>query len=472
MSSEGNMPRKVFEVPFQKDPRPDIYKQLTLKNAEYPITDMDNEASYLPDFTRAVELTDNIYRINVPGYFYKCPSNGIFSSSQPSGIVIDACNYLMDTISHHDHIVSDIGSKVMKIKGEHATLRGINYDDSYVTEDYSLYLEAVETYPGPGSKEMTISWSNNSKVVWSKSTTLDTGTLTINGTTTHVVIVANQRRCPSTSLNGDGKPFAANLRCNYVVHAGKNNSGGIMNSMIPIIPGVATTDTPVGGALSETAVAFLTNIVKNTSNNKYYCVYHYKPIQGGSVPYGPYTSGIVEAKGTYVFANKAADSIFFVPAKSTPTDIKPVTKIRSTTSGACNYHIPKSSSSYDAGVGPTTSCSMHINDTKHEPIWGKEVNKTYSGTMNDHLYEDIINNCYIKLSPHSKPFDSVFKDIFKNPSITGHYGIFIAQKLDLEVWPGSCTNSVADINGHAVSVDSKGHVTFAHTVFNPRIDGD
>ena len=458
----SGFPRKIFEMPFQDDPRPDIYKQLTLKNAEYPVTGINNSDCWLPDFSRAVELGNFVYRINVPGYFYKCPSGSSISSSGKSGIVIDACNLLMDTVQHHDHRLS-VTSTTTRVMGEATSkTRGVERHDSWVTANYALFVDGTKDPDGDvtADKDGKVDNYITCKVT---DQSIYNGTTNINGTMAHVAILSNQRRCPVYDIDNSGNLFARDLACNYVVHTGNNGCGAIMNSLVPIIPGVATTDKPAGGVLSEkTDEATIFKTIKLTNvSNKYYCVFM---ISSSRPVHVKATNAVIEAEGTYVFANKTADKILFVPAKSVGSTVKPVTKIRSTTVDSCTYNIPSSKKTYSDAIGLNTSACAHYNDKNYAPVMASELGKNYSFTINGKDYSSTISQCSIQAFCHDTAFDDVFRKIFLNPPSDlkrGHSEKFVAQVLTLQDWPGVCNNKISDINGHAT-----------HTVFDPTTDGD
>ena len=468
----SDFPRKIFEMPIKDDPRPDIYKELTAKNNDYKISDMGTTDCWLPDFSRAVELGNYIYRINVPGYFYKCPSGSSMSSGSKSGIVIDAFNMVMDTVSHHDHRVSvkssnssDVASGphlsirnaiylaedpeylVKKAINTKATERVIENEDSFLSKKFQLSITCIKDNTYTGDHLIPIDGKNDKYKPENES--VFNGNVIVNGVTCNVAVLANQRRCPEYSLSGNGKPFARDRASNYVVHTGKNDCGGIMNSLIPIIPGVATTRRPLAcNCLSESTLAVVSKIAKIGSNYYYIDLHDY--LVSCAV------EGLLEARGTYVFANKTADKIFFVPAKSVGNTVKPITKIRETTSTSCTYNIPDggdkdSDVRYLGEVGPTTTATMHYQG-KAYCVWCKEADKKFVGTMNKVEYTSTANYCYIYYRPHDSSFDQAFRDIFANPPSDLKVGLkekFIAQILELEDWPGTSNEDVDDIVGHA-----------------------
>jgi len=471
----SGFPRKIFEMPFQNDPRPDIYKQLTLKNAEYPVTGINNSDCWLPDFSRAVELGNFVYRINVPGYFYKCPSGSSISSSGKSGIVIDASNLLMDTVQHHDHRLSATSATHVEIMGEVTSkARGVTRDDSWVTANYALSVDGTKDSAGDVTADINGDDSYRCKVT---DQSIYNGTTNINGTMAHVAILSNQRRCPVYDIDNSGNLFARDLACNYVVHTGNNSCGAIMNSLVPIIPGVATTDKPAGGVLSEkTNEATIFKTIKLTNvSNKYFCVFMSTRNPALFPVHVKATNAVIEAEGTYVFANKTADKILFVPAKSVGSTVKPVTKIRSTTVNSCTYNIPSYNKTYTDDIGLNTSACAHYQAAKYAPVMASEIGKEYSFTINKGKdiygrtiktdYSGTITKCEIQAFCHDTAFDYVFREIFLNPPSDlkrGHSEKFVAQVLTLQDWPGTCTNSIGDINKHGVN---------AHKVFDPTSDG-
>ena len=461
MSSEGNMPRKVFEVPFQKDPRPDIYKQLTLKNAEYPVTDMDNASSYLPDFTRAVELTSNIYRINVPGYFYKCPSSsGSINSSGETGIIIDRYAFNMDNFGSHPHRCSWISSDDIKLSGMNDPVDGIGDHECFVIPDWKLYVEFQKDNDYTGKYKAKF---------YSKPSELNTNTFRpvdfsdfapskiIEGVSCQIAVRANMRLCPTYDANGN--LFCRNLAMDYIVSTGKNSSGGIMNCLSAIIPGVATTTNASGSyqgsdgydlywsvpALGEVVNVHVTDIyfIKGKDLNKYYCAENELMVDG-----------ILEAKGTYVYPYRSSgtsDKILFVPAKAVGDDVKPVTKIRSTSSSHCTYNIPRSDTHLPF---PNTSCSIHRQYKGDKPVWGTEtgtsdvgvhISGTVGSTQINESITVVLENCGPVAKAHTSAFDTVFREIFYNPSLTGHKAKFLVQNMTLQAFPGTSNNKSSDI---------------------------
>ena len=460
MGSEGNMPRKIFEVPFLEDPRPDIYKQLTQKNAEYPITDMDRAMSYLPDFTRAVELSDNIYRINVPGYFYKCPAAGSINSSGKTGIIIDRYAFNMDNYGHHPHRYSWVNKDTDSLSSINDSIDGLSDHECFVIPDWKLYVkfQKDDTYTGKYKASFYKDSSNLNSSTFRPVDFSDFAPSTIiEGVSCQIAVRANMRLCPETDWR-TGATFCRSLAMDYIVNTGKNSSGGIMNCLSAIIPGVATTTNASGTyqgsdgddirwsvpALGEVVDVNVTQVyfIKGKKLNNYYCAENELKVDG-----------ILEAKGTYVYPYRASgtnDKILFVPAKAVGDDVKPVTKIRSTSSSHCTYNIPN----VDTHIPlPNTSCSIHKQYRGTEPVWGKETGTSDGvhifGTVGD-TQIDVdtpvkLKTCGPVVKAHKSAFDTVFREIFYNPSLTGHKAKFLVQKMTLQAFPGTSNNKGSDI---------------------------
>lgn len=471
-----DFPSKAFEVPFKFDPRPDIYKQLTDCNANFPVSDLASSPTYLPDFTRAVALGGSVWRVNVPGYFFKCPgsSDGRMSTGAKSGIIIDRYNHRMNAVSNHSHTHTWTSSKKTEgsVSGSN-TYKLDGYTDKDFHEDYveknlqlSINYEEKSSYGDYATRGKYVGGiEDNSKIYKPKDWSAFNPTVSVGGSICHVAILSNQREYPENMP--DGSTLVRDLGCDYVVSSGINSCGGIANSIAPIIPGVATTNIPsrieyeVGwdkskgstpaywsiSALSETTLATVTKILKMTN-------YH---LATSDIV----VTGIIEAKGTYVYAYKdsnCSDTYYFVPCRSVDQSVSPVTKIRDiTNSYSCTPNLPTSDVTFSAY--PSSSTMAHMDGKSTAAVWGKQQSGvgftatigsttiTYSGNV----------NCNPIMHAHPSAMDVAFRQIFVNPSITGHTAPFVAQVLNLPVWPGTCNNSVSDINGHAT-----------HTVFNPK----
>ena len=468
----SDFPKKIFEMPFQNDPRPDIYKQLTDKNAEYPVTGLNNSVTYLPDFTRAIELGSFIYRINVPGYLYKCPGGSSMNSSGKSGIVIDRYACFMDNYGHHPHRYSIIGSDT-SISGDNDSYDGLGSHECYVIPDWYLYLgfEKDNNYTGSYGASFYVGstlYGRNGKGIYKPSDfSKFAPSKIVGGVSAQVAVRANMRSCPENGK--DGKTFTRSLALNYIVNTGTNSAGGVMNCMAPIIPGVKTTSNATGTyqgsdgynmswsipALGEVFPANVTDICYIKDTKKYYCMEAELRVDG-----------VLEARGTYIYPYRGSgntDKFLFVPAKAVGNDVKPVTKIRSTTATACTYNIPASNREE---AWPKTSCSIHIQENTATPVWGVEDGNasgaTFSGTCGTKTVNDTTSLiCGPTMVAHSSAFDAYFIEIFANPSLTGHKTKFVAQQMNLQAFPGN-----ANANGTVNITDS-----VTAKVFDPTTDG-
>ena len=468
-----DFPSKAFEVPFKFDPRPDIYKQLTDCNENFPVSDLASSPTYLPDFTKAVALGGSVWRVNVPGYFFKCPgsSDGRMSSGAKSGIIIDRYNHRMNAVSNHSHTHTWTSSN--KTKG---SVSGINtykldgytdketeFHEEYVEANLQLSLNYEEKSSYNGEYIGNI---GNGKIYKPTDWSAFKPTVSIGVSKCHGAILSNQREYPENMP--DGSTLVRDLGCDYVVSSGINSCGGIANSIAPIIPGVATTKKPskikyetgwdkTNGsttstwsitALSETTLATITQILKMSN-------YHLLSESNVIV-----VTGIIEAKGTYVYAYKdsnCSDTYYFVPCRSVDQSVSPVTKIRDiTNSYSCTPNLPASDKVFSAS--PTSSTMAHKDEKSTAAVWGTQTSGVgFTATIGDTtINHPSVANCNPIMHVHPSAMDVAFRQIFVHPSITGHTSPFVAQVLDLPAWPGTCSNSVSDINGHAV-----------HTVFNP-----
>lgn len=472
----SDFPRKVFEIPFQDDPSPDIYKLLTEENAKYPLSDMGNVPTYLPDFSRAVELGEYIYRVNVPGYFYKSPGSSSMVPGGYSGIIIDRYSAIMDNYGHHAHSLVQIGDNDTKIYGSNVRDDVIGTHSCFVTPTFQLYMNAVKdnTYTG----NYAIHNGDDTNIYKPTDFSALKPNNKVGGHTCQIAIRANQRRYPKKTNTGGvvGRSYG----CDYIVNSGKNSCGGIMNSLVPIIPGVATTSEATGTyedsdgfeytwhipALCDVYTAEVALVFKVTN---YYSIDNYN-IAGDMFP-DPYgVDGAFEAKGTYVFpykANGCTDKFYFVPAKAVDNTVKPVTLIRASTSDSCTPHIPERVISLRY---PTTSCVVHKQKSNVDAVWGSEIGGwgtlTAKGTLGTLEVSRTGNPCGVSASPHTEAFDTYFRDIFANPSLTGHKAKFVAQTMSLLQAADDDTrdaeDSVKDIIGSDTTIK----------IFDPTKDGD
>ena len=140
----------------------------------------------------------------------------------------------------------------------------------------------------------------------------------------------------------------------------------------------------------------------------------------------------------------------FVPAKAVGDDVKPVTQIRSTSSSHCTYNIPVADTKLP---WPNTSCSIHKQYKSDKPVWGKEtgisngvhISGTVGTTQIDESYKVELKNCGPVAKAHTSAFDTVFREIFYNPSLTGHKAKFLVQNMTLQAFPGTSNNKSSDI---------------------------
>ena len=461
----SDFPKKIFEMPFQNDPRPDIYKQLTDKNDEYPVTGLNNSVTYLPDFTRAVELGSFIYRINVPGYLYKCPGK--------SGIVIVRYAFCMDNYGHHPHRCTVVGNKEPSIDGDNDSYDGLGSHGCYVIPDWYLYLgfEKDNNYSGSYGASFyvgsTLHGGNGKNIYKPSDFSKFAPSKIVGDVSAQIAVRANMRSCPENGKNGN--VFTRSLALNYIVNTGTNSAGGVMNCMTPIIPGVKTTRNATGTyqgsdgynmtwsipALGEVFPANVTDICYIKDTKKYY-----------QLEAEIRVDGVLEARGTYIYPYRGSgntDKFLFVPAKAVGNDVKPVTKIRSTTATACTYNIPASDREE---AWPKTSCSILIQESTSTPVWGVEdgnsTGATFSGTCGSKTVNHATElKCVPIMKAHSSAFDKYFIEIFANPSLTGHKAKFVAQQMNLKAFPGN-----ANANGTTNITDS-----VTAKVFDPTTDG-
>lgn len=464
----GDLPQKVICAPAEDSPLPNIYKRLTEVNALYPITDINAIGTYLPDFTGAVEMTHAIYRVNVPGFFYRCPgTGGSFDTTHRAGIVIGSFNYLMNSVQ------DDGLAKLYTGDGK----SGGTVCHEYVVREYLGYLVSnKDNKYGDGLGHQV---KTNGDIY--KGTTPNTYApkTMIGGVACYGSVRANQRECPE-KFPGTNQEFTRDRALNYVVCAGQ--SGGIANCLVPIIPGMATTAEPEAlkydnGALvtyccsptegwsyytppgkTETnwsAITFISNI-----GNTYWCVEQCL-IPKGELAGQLGVRAVLEAKGTYVYfyrESECTDKFYFIPAKDGPRDIQPITKIRDITNpSSCTYQIPAA----DTYIESTSSvCSALYHGSAYYEI-GTQENGTARASLKNskgdvkYTISHDVGGC--KINAHSQPFCDDFCEIFKNSKIAGHKDKFIAQVLTLLAYAGKTSGDYSTAIGHAM-----------HTLFDPR----
>lgn len=477
-----DFPQKTFEIPFKNDPRPDLYKDLNDVNVNHPIADIADSPTYLPDFPNAVELGGSVYRVNVPGYFFKCPGNtaGVMASDTESAIIIDRFNHRINAVGNHSHrhtwidkIYEFIGGGTLNGKTEGIVDGQANYDigdgygtnnEEYVEKNFAAYLSYVKDNDYNGEYKGDI--STDTHIYKPSSWSYFSPTVTLGGNACHVAILSNQREYPQY-YPGSNDLIQRDLGLDYIVCSGLNSCCGMANSLIPIIPGVATTSKPSGityesmwdatagstmsiwsvDALSEVTMATISRVIKMTN---FFCQ------EKGNIG----VNGVLEAKGTYVYAYKGSgctDKFFFVPCKSVDQTVTPITKIRDiTNSYSCTPNLPARNRTFATMM--TSSTIVHKQNKKADVVIGKQIamdgfRASIDGSDLFHSYDTI---CHPVMRAHSSAIDGPFQEIFSNPSITGHREKFVAQKLTLQAWPGTCMEKISDINKHA-----------EHAVFNP-----
>ena len=96
-------PKKVLHCLEEDAPFDDLYDELD-KILEDNLPDKLGYTSAMPDFTRAVQLQSGvIYRVNVPGYFFKHPKSSGWLGNESSGVMIAQYPHYFDTWYHGIH---------------------------------------------------------------------------------------------------------------------------------------------------------------------------------------------------------------------------------------------------------------------------------------------------------------------------------------------------------------------------------
>lgn len=484
-----NFPQKVMAVPEAESPLPDIYKKLKEANADYNPSELVTDKTYLPDFANAIELGEYVYRVNVPGYFYRCPGAVQFaSSSGKSGLIIDRYNYRIDTIANHLHYLTNpakaVKSKITKWD-LYATKKVIidetGYSDMFLEANFQNYIEYKKdnkyTYTG---ESVPIGFATdvdkNSNFYKPKDFTVFAPKTRVGGVECHVAILANQRWNPVFFPNTEDL-FQRDFGLDYFVGTGESGFGGIENSLVPIIPGVKTTDIPYveydekgdlekGGCCGNTYVEGFTSWESPGICESRRC--HFTCIAKiGDNYYGVGTSietvGLEEAKGTYVYYyhdSTNTDKFYFIPCKTTPSDVKPLTKIRAIGGAeSCTYNLP--SSNVQLQTNPNSYCIFYKHDSSTKPAGGKQTDKLFESDWGGYeCTSDDDRICQPTVHAHTAPFDIYMRDIFANSSIDGHKDKFVAQEIKTSVYPGKSGTNISAVIGHAT-----------HKLFDPTTQG-
>lgn len=470
-------------------------------NYAHPITSF-NITTHLPDFTKMTEMHSSIYRVNTPGYFFRCPRYGSLTANGRTGVVIDAWNHLMGTIDVTAIAVimgwvSKSESDTGKAHPGISTAKGYKLGHGGETFSTSVITPSVSSLSDSETKSCYVSRA------FEKYQCLTFGNYIFGGANapeapknsvavgyspaTHTEAVrANQRMIPETF---DGwTPSTGNLRLNYFVGAGKNNAGGgIANSLIPIVPGVAS-DPDI---TSDSSYSPLTEYVdcvpamarfkqkrdKDQSGDS-------KKFRVGFLDIGEFcrcdtgadgTNCMLEAMGTYVFYYKnCEDMTYFVPIKSVSQgSTNFISEIRSVQQAySCTYNLPEyqlwidnqinatgvliaSADSGDSGLHEdvtnlklrTAIGQIYADGSVKDGTMIVDDDKDHKGTIDISGDEGDCNACGttvgLKTSPslvinsHKNAFDIYFRTIFKNSKITGHKKSFKAQILSLVAFDGT-----------------------------------
>ena len=269
------------------------------------------DGGYFPDMTKAVRMTNAIYRVNVPGYFYHHVKDPRVSGSKSSGILVSCYPSLIDSyigLGQREHKCASKGGSGDPRSNTKAGTFGAQI---FMSRGYN--------------KESDINVRNKA------GTKLKTGSEMI-------ACIVNQRY---------GEVSKNSYRTTYAVNTGIVGTGGCLsNNMIPIVPGAGPTASIAGvsGVLDKRAI--ISSITSNPTGGK--DSGSYTTDDGSKHSYkgaivvtlsSNYKDACFEGRGTFVYwfhgdeytgdaATADNDEYLFIPCAGVNTDCKPLTKIR------------------------------------------------------------------------------------------------------------------------------------------------
>lgn len=312
--ASNTFPVKILAVTTKQSASEDAaYDELDKIIDDNPLSEIITvaEGAYFPDMTKAVRMTNAIYRINVPGYFYHHVKNPTVSGAKRSGILVSCYPTLIDSyvgLVQKEHLCASYGYSSTGIPGVQRNVQ--SFDTIFTNRSYNKAADVnVRKRDGTLIK-------------------------TANG---FVAAVVNQRY---------GEVSKNAYRTTYVVNTGVNNSGSLANNMIPIVPGAGPSNSISGISGVLDTVLVLTGRKRESTGKT--GSGSYTTDDGTKHSYKGATlvtlsdvneTAVFEGRGTYVYwwnldeyngtpETESNDEYLFIPCAGIRAGCHPITKIR------------------------------------------------------------------------------------------------------------------------------------------------
>lgn len=373
----------------------------------------NNLADYntAPDFTRAVKMVDAIYRINVPGYFYRHSINFQRNSLGKSGVIVAPYPTMIDRYIGLG--IHDVGAYEFR-----NSLIGSKEDPPMITYGYNDYARATMSVSIKDATGAVLAKSESSKFF--------------------AAAIYPQLRKGVQGVMGEHMSYSVNEATGKSGEDYKRPD----NKLIPIVPGVGGKVSPVYG---------MERVVCDRKSCDY----------GG---HDDDREGLFEGAGTYAYysADTTASlnaSFWFVPCVCAPTSVQPITLVRHVDK-VYGYDLP----SYPATIviGFVSSLQKISEDGWYSLKPVQIPNEDYAGASFEHKA--------VRTGFHSK-----FMQMFNNVSMTGHTDKFIVQRYDESKIPelisGPTVDDFVDVqtNDKIIEVLNAG---FSHLeLVDPKVQG-
>ena len=440
-----------------------------------------NEGGYMPDMTRAVRITNAIYRVNVPGYFYHHVKNPSVSGGKASGIIVSCYPSIIDSylgLVQKEHYCASKGSS-----GNPKSNRSVNtFATTFIGARYNDRID------------VNLRFTDGS--VFKKVTALIAG-------------VVNQRY---------GEVSKNAYRTTYVVNTGVNSSGCLANNMIPIVPGHGTTEVIDGRTLCVDKQSVVTGVTSTPTGGK--SSGSYTTDDGVKHSYKGATTvtlsatkedAYYEGSGTYVYwckpdeyngdaETESNDEYLFIPCAGVDNSVKPLTKIRD-----CfrrfNTTIPAGGTldldlsfwhHCDDAFDNHSDLSWVVLKTKAEGLGNPEnatitinTRSTSRRTVKEFLYKNWSAGKYSYCDPNHNPGSFVYA--FRSQSLKPQSDSFLVQRTfklpplestkwtAAKIYPSDSPAPAGRISSWGASSSWAKAVTQYlrdYTLFDPKTDGD
>lgn len=346
-------PEKQLVGPDINPPGHDLNIKLNELLGNYYPRFAGSETSVMPDVPNAVAMGSKIYRVNAPGYFYKWSSTETVQSAYKSSVVIAERAEDIDTFGvpvvyceNAGKIESDNESKrdtvTINRSGCMYVFVGISdLSQSKIMTSYEKYRESEEAAPVLIETGQNIPFDGQQMMI-------DGNPLvTAPNSAIFYPCVINQAKKADPDRN--------NKKITYLVSYGSSwsdtiLSGGHMNNMVPILPGVdgyCEDCNILHGSCSE--IDGYKNLVSKAGKKAKDGFHEFNTSRG--------------APGTFVFYQNTSGgnvSHYFIPTLSNPpkSTVKPLTGIRE---AITNVNANKASSweiTDGSGIPSKTICVM------------------------------------------------------------------------------------------------------------------